>query len=275
LCEAYGPYEYDSNEYYICTIFDGDSRKTEIAIDANTGDIVTDKDLVKYLIKHNLALYYLYDEESYNLNIQTADACRQNVDAFESDYEFWIDIRDNTTTQEQKQNAQEAADLCLAMKSIYGSKVNITTEIITIQTRIKSGGTLKDAEELIEAEEEAYDIEKQLLNKLNTTTNRFSEIYTTILNGDDQYGISESEWNTYKNDDMTFFEYEKDIAKSNTAYWEAMEKQLESDTQWYYESMLDRTTEADSSNLTPSFTFGLSIFALLVIGLFLSKSNRK
>ncbi|WP_129596368.1 hypothetical protein [Methanohalophilus profundi] len=271
-CEAYGPYEYNNNMYYVCTIYEADSIKSQIVIDANTGDLVTDENTVKYLIKHDLALYYLFDENSYSLNIQNADTYRKNIDTFESYFNFWTDIRDDAITKEQRQNAQEAADISLAIKNIYQNKVEVTIEIINIQNRIKKGGTLQDAEDLIEAEKQAYYIEKQSLSKLNEAIETTPAIYDTILNSNYNYGISESEWNTYRSDDLSFLMYEKDTTESNIAYWESMENTLESDTQWFYESMLDRTEEYEkSSNVLPGFTFGISMFVLLIMGLFFSK----
>ncbi|KGK98563.1 hypothetical protein LI82_06715 [Methanococcoides methylutens] len=268
LCEAYGPYEYNNNMYYVCTISEGDNVKAEIVIDANSGDLVTSEPVAKYLIKHDLALYYLFDEESYSLNMQNADVYRQDVVSLEEDYNFWIDLRDIANTQEQKQNAKEAADISLDMKTICENKVEVIEEIIDIQTRIKSGGTLKDAEKIIEAEEKAYYIEKQALPKINNAIERTPIIYSTILNNNYKYGISDSEWNIYKSDDVSFLEYEKDVTQSNIAYWESMENMLESDTQWHYEAMLDRIGATESSNTTPSFTLGLSMLALLIVGMF-------
>lgn len=271
ICEAYGPYEYNNNMYYVCSIREGDDIVTEIVIDANTGDLVTNEIVAKYLIKHDLALYYLFDDESYNLNMQNADTYRQNVDIFGEYYDFWSDIRDSTSIQEQKQNAQEAADISFEIKSMYENKVELTNEIIAIQTRIKSGGSLKDAEELIETEEETYYTEKQTLTKLNNAIERTPVIYSTILNSNYRYGISESDWKTYKSDDMSFYEYERDIVQSYIAYWESMESTLENDVQWYYEAMVDRVAETETSNETPNFTIGLSMFALLIVGIFLRK----
>jgi predicted small secreted protein len=275
VCEAYGPYEYNNNMYYVCSILEGENIITEIVIDANTGDVVTSETVSNYLIKHDLALYYLFDEESYSLNIQNVDTYRQNVDTFGDYYDFWIEIHDSAAIQEQKQNAQEAADISLGIKSIYENKVEAANEIIAIQAQIKAGGSLKDAEEIVEAEEEAYYIEKQALDKLNNAIEKTPTFYSTILNSNYRYGISESEWKTYEDDDMSFFEYEKDVTQSNIAYWESMESSLEDDTQWYYEAMVDRVEETTSSNETPSFTFGISTFALLIIGIFLNGKNKK
>ncbi|ADE36389.1 hypothetical protein [Methanohalophilus mahii] len=66
--------------------------------------------------------------------------------------------------------------------------------------------------------------------------------------------------------------YEKDTTESTIAYWESMENMLESDTQWFYESMVDRTEEYEkSSNALSGFTFGISMFVLLIMGLFFGR----
>jgi hypothetical protein len=275
ICEAFGPYEYEDNTYYVCSIYEDDAIKTEIIIDANNGDVVTTENVAKYLIKHDLILYYLYNEDSLSLSIEYADLYRQNVDIFKSDHDFWIDIRDSASNSEQKNNAQEAADISLEIKSAYEQYVNVTDKIIEIQTRIKSGGTLEDAEDIYEAETESYNVEKQFLVTLNDAIDRFPVIYDTILDTNYRYDISEDEWKQYKSADVTFFKREKDAVTSNIAYWESMKTTLDDDTQRFYESMQDRVKEVDAANANtvPGFTSYFVVISFLILGLFIK--NKK
>ncbi|WP_319507622.1 hypothetical protein [uncultured Methanolobus sp.] len=266
LCEPYGPYEYNNDYYYVCSILENDLMKSEIVIDANTGSVVTSDNIAKFLIKHDLALYYLYDEEMYQLNIDNADIYRQNVDVFKDYYDFWSSIQDSASTDEQKQNAKDAMSISHNLMLAYESKVEVTEKLIEVQNEVKSGGTLDSATRLIEAEESSYYAEKQFLKTLDDAIERTPVIYDTILNSNYRYGISEDDWELYKSTDIAFLKREKDMSNSNIAYWESMEDTLNSDTQWFYESMMDRVQEAETANTTPSFTFPLSILSFLVIG---------
>ncbi|NPE29828.1 hypothetical protein HNV12_18080 [Methanococcoides sp. SA1] len=273
ICEAYGPYEYNNNYYYICSIFEGDALTAEIVIDASTGNVVTSESVSKYIIKHDLALSYLFDEESYYLNIDSTDIYRQNVNIFKDYYDFWIEIRDSANTVEQKQNAQEAADISQDIMIKYEDKVEVNEKIIEIQNKIKSGGTLEDAKDIIEAEEAAYYTEKQYLAEIGNAIERTPVIYDKILTSNYRYGIPEEDWKEYKNDDITFFKRESDTAKSDIAYWESMQDSLDSDSQLYYEAMMDRIQENEKSNTIPSFTLGLSVLVFSVVGIFLRRKN--
>ncbi|AFV23287.1 hypothetical protein Mpsy_1078 [Methanolobus psychrophilus R15] len=263
FCEAYGPYEYNHNYYYVCSILQNNALKTQIVIDAGTGDVVTNENTAKYIIKHNLALYYLYDEGSYQLDIDNADVYRQNANTYKSDYEFWISIRDLASTAEQKQNAQNAADISQSIMLKYENLLNATERIIEVKNKVKSGRTVQNAKDILEAEESSYYAEKQLLTSLDDAIVKTPLIYDNILKSTYLYGISKEEWNTYRNNDITTLKYSKDIRKSNIAYWESMENDISSDAQWYYESMMDRVQEFEAVNKAPSFTLSLSCVALL------------
>lgn len=273
IVETYGSYEYNNNQYYVCYFMEGDSVKSVAVIDANTGNLVTNENTAKYLIKHSLALFYLFDEESYHLNIDNADIYRQNADTFNDDYDFWISVQESASTTEQKQNAKDAASISKNIMLGYENQIEGIENVIDIQNEVKAGGTLEDAKHLIEAEEAAYYSEKQFLKTLDDAIERVPAIYDVILNSNYRYGINEDEWRSYKSADVTFLKFQKDISKSNIAYWESTENTLNSDTQWFYESIMDRVQETENANTAPSFTFSLSVLVFLVLVLFLKRKE--
>lgn len=263
-CEVYGPYEYNNNYYYVCSILQNDAFKAQIVIDAGTGNVITNENTAKYILKHHLALSYLYDEQSYQLDIDNAGIYRQNINVYKGDYEFWISIRDLANTAEQKQNAQNAADISQGIMQKYENLLDATESIIEVKNKIKSGRTVQNAKELLKAEESSYYAEKQLLISLDDAITKNPVIYDNVLKSNYLYGISKDEWNTYRNNDINSLKYSKDVTKSNIAYWESMENDINSDTQWYYESMMDRMQEYEATNKAPGFTLSLFCIALLV-----------
>ena len=274
MCESYGPYEYDNHPYYVCSIYDDDILKSEIVIDANSGEVVTEESLAKAIIKNDLILTVLHTEDNYHLNMDYAETYRENIEIFDSDIDFWIQIRDSASNPAQKENAQEAADLSQDIKSEYENLLDMTENLIQVQTKIKAGGTFEDAENLYEAEKESYHAEKQFVTTMNVAINKTPEIYDNVLNSNYRYGTSENEWKQYKSGLVNFYKGERDSSRSNMAYWESMSSTLDTDTQWIYESMMDRVQEVEAvsaANTLPGFTLLIASFALLISGIFIKR----
>lgn len=265
---AYGPYYYQENPYYIVDFGNNDDIAAEMVFDANTGKVIENENAAKKIIYGSLVIASI-DSDLASLEVEYASNLRNTIDVYNDDYEFWHDISIKSWVKSVDANhAKRAADISKSLENSYSRSLEITNEIITIENDIiGKDWTIENTELYIEKSDE-YIYESEITKeKLNEGINEFSEIYDAFINNN-YYNIDNTEWETYKRDDINYLKTDIDNINTYQSYWKSYKLELNDNTEWFFESMQSRIESKnletpDDANSTPGFAFSMAIPILL------------
>lgn len=265
---AYGPYYYQENPYYVIDFWDNDDLLAEMVFDANTGKVIENEKTAKQIIYGSLVIESI-DSDLISSDVEYASNLRTTIDLYNDEYEFWHDISIKSWVKSvDADHAKRAADISKSLEESYSRSLEITNEIIAIENDIiGKEWTIENAELYVEKSDQ-YIYETDITKtKLNEGINEFPEIYDAFINNN-YYNVDNTEWETYKRDDINYFTTDIDNVNAYQSYWKSYKLELNDDTEWFFESMQSRIESnnletSDDTNSTPGFAFSIAIPILL------------
>jgi len=263
-----GPYTYENHAYYYAEITISKTLNGVLIIDAESGNVVTDREIAKKISYTNAYFENVTPENlaAYNISkeiyVAAAASCRQTAEMFKLEIPLYkADDREKLGTIVQ--SYQEIAGLFDELANIYGQNSATQADIISGNTSyenaVKLTNQIKEMENTFRKLDGSYD-------KVMADTNTYFDV---LINGAAEYNLNATLYADLKLVSSTTWTQEKEIIvtqqialieedKTNT------EKRVETDMQ-----LMDARL-----NAAPGFGILLAVCAVLIGGILIQKRRK-
>ena len=263
-----GPYTYENHAYYYAEITISKTLNGVLIIDAESGNVVTDREIAKKISYTNAYFENVTPENlaAYNISkeiyVAAAASCRQTAEMFKLEIPLYkADDREKLGTIVQ--SYQEIAGLFDELANIYGQNSATQADIISgnasYENAVKLTNQIKEMENTLRKLDGSYD-------KVMADTNTYFDV---LINGAAEYNLNATLYADLKLVSSTTWTQEKEIIvtqqialieedKTNT------EKRVETDMQ-----LMDARL-----NAAPGFGILLAVCAVLIGGILIQKRRK-
>jgi hypothetical protein len=275
MSTPYGPYEYKGNEYFVVKLIPQnqvDLIKTQFVVDKTKGEIVLDQDVYYGVSKIDLYLNDIAANDYLTMYNDNTIAIREDISYWGDSQKFWSETADIATTTDEKNAAEEAASICGELVVKFEGELEVSQNLIdAINDILEDTPSDVEVDNYIDLKTQLNSDYKDSQKAVVEASDSFPPIYDKFTDSNYAYGLPKSDWESYKNTDLSELgnlddNYKVLITSGQIDPW------VQDNIDWSWESMNDRV--ASGSNILaslPGFGVSGSIVALLLLILLFKK----
>lgn len=262
VMKAYGIYYLEDRPFWVIAFYDGDDLMGEIVLDANTGDIIKNENMVRKILYTSWVESFI-DYDSIAEDISMVESLKNALIIFESDSSLYREIANRSYYKENiRNNASNVATSYQLIADDYLRCASILEEMIDLENQIiEKNFDVKITEAYLNKGDQFVSELDILSGHIDKTRDGVVVLYDNLI--DNTYNQAEKrELQVEKQNILTFFSKEHQFISLIKSDWTSFKSDINASIDWEIEEMQDRFELAEVSDEASGFE---AIFAIVLL----------